>query len=117
VGSVVVGLQDREILLAEMEVARLATVKGEEKREIRVVGVEHVERTQVEDVVAGNHCQKGVQKIVFFFIELGIVDAENFIEVCACLVHLGPVQVVNHDGEGKLAKVIPVQLDLLDAFA
>ena len=112
----VIGFKDREILLPEMRIARLATVKGEEKREIRVVGVEQIQGTQVVDVVAGNRREKSIQQVVFFFIELGIVDAEYLIEFGACPVHLGHVEVVNHDGQGKLAKVIPVQLDLLDAF-
>ena len=117
VRRVVIGLQDREIFLAQMGVAGLATVKGEEKREIRVVGVEQIQGTQVEDVVAGNRREKGVQQVVFFLIELGIMDAEDFVEVGARTVHLGHIQVINHDGQGKLAKVIPVQLDFLDAFA
>jgi hypothetical protein len=105
---VVVRLKDSEILLPEMEVARLATVKGEEKREIRIVGVEQIQGTQVEDVVAGNRRKKGVQKVVFFFIELGIVNAENFIEVGARPVYLSHVEVVNHDSQRELTKVIPV---------
>ena len=117
VRGVVVGLKDREILLPEMAVARLATVKGEEKREIRIVGVEQIQGTQVEDVVAGNRREKGVQKVVFFFVELGIVDAEHFVEVGARPIHLGQVEVVNNDGQRKLTEVIPVQLNLLDAFA
>src|SRR5229473_8327248 len=100
-----------------MGVARLATVKGKEKREIRIVGVEQIQGTQVEDVIAGNRREKRVQEVVFFFIELGIVDAEHLIEVGAGTIHLGYVEVVDHDGEGKLAKVVPVQLNLLDAFA
>src|SRR5580658_2393101 len=100
-----------------MEVARLATVKGEEKREIRVVRVEQIQGTQVEDVVAGNRREKGVQEIIFFLVELGIVDAENFVEVGARPVHFGQVEVVNNNGQRKVAKVIPVQLNLLDPFA
>jgi hypothetical protein len=91
-----------------MLIARLATVEGKEKREIGVVGVEQVNGTQVEIVVAWNRCEKGVQEVVFFFIKLGIVDAEDFIEIGAGAVHLGYVEVVNHDGEGELAKVVPV---------
>ena len=102
-----VGLKDRKIFLPEMRISRLATVKGEEKREICIVGVEQIQGTQVEDVVAGNRREKGVQKVVFFFIELGIVDAEHFIKIGAGAVHLGHFEVVNHDGEGKLAKVVP----------
>src|ERR1700733_5628205 len=99
-----------------MAIPRLATVKGEQKREIRIIGVEQVQGTQVEDMVAGNRREKCVQKIVFLFVELGIVNAENFIEVGTCPVYLGHVEVVNHDGQKELAKVIPVQLDLLAAF-
>jgi hypothetical protein len=93
-----------------MSVPRLATVKGEEKREIRIVGVQQIQGTQVEDVVAGNRREKGIQKIVFFFIELGVVDAENFVEVGTRPIHLGQVEVVNHNGEGKLAEVISMEL-------
>jgi hypothetical protein len=42
VRRVVVRLQDGEILLPEVGIARLATVKGEEEGKIRVVGVENV---------------------------------------------------------------------------
>ncbi len=45
------------------------------------------------------------------------MDAEHLIEVGAGTIYLGHVEVVDHDGEGKLAKVVPVQLNLLDAFA
>ena len=45
------------------------------------------------------------------------MDAEHLIEVGARSVHFPQVEVVNHDGKGKLAKVIPVELDLLNAFA
>src|SRR5208282_1479613 len=98
VGGVVVGLKDREILLPEMGIARLATVKGEEKREIRIVGVQQIQGTQVVSVVAGNRREKSIQQVVFFFIELGIVNAEHLIEVGGCSVDLGHVEVVNHDG-------------------
>ena len=108
VGGVVVGLKNREIFLPEMAIPRLATVKGEEEREIRIIGVEQIQGTQVEDVVARNRREKSVQEVVFFFIELGVMDAENFIEVGACPVHLGHVEVVNHDGQRELTKVIPV---------
>jgi hypothetical protein len=104
----VVGLQNCEIFLPEMAIPRLATVKGEEEREIRIVGVEQIQGTQVEDVVAGNRREKGVQKVVFFFIELGIVDTENLVEVGARPVYFGHVEVVNHDSQRELTKVIPV---------
>src|ERR1700756_4927036 len=116
VRGVVVGLQDREILLPEMAVSRLATVKGEKKREIRVVGVEQVQGTQVVSVVAGNRSEEGVQQVVSFLVKLGIVNAEHFVELGARPVDLGEVEVVDHDRERKPAEVIPVQLDFLDTF-
>jgi hypothetical protein len=41
----VVGLKDRKIFLPEMLVVRLAPMKGEEKREVRIVGVEQIQGT------------------------------------------------------------------------
>src|SRR5882762_508357 len=58
VRGVVVGLEDREIFLPEMLIARLATVKGEQKREIRIVGVEQIQVTEIKDVVAGDCREK-----------------------------------------------------------
>ena len=97
----VVRLKDSEILLPEMEVARLATVEGEEERKIRVIGVQQIQGTQVEDVVAGNRREKSVQEVVFFFIELGVMDAENFIEVGARPVHFGDIKVIDDYSERK----------------
>ncbi len=84
----VVGLEDRKIFLPEMRIARLATVKGEEKREIRIVGVKQIQGAQVVSVVAGNRRKKSIQQVVFFFIELSIVDTEDLIEVGACPITL-----------------------------
>ena len=39
----------------------------EEKREIRVVGIEQVQRTQVEDVIAGDRRKKCVEQVVFSY--------------------------------------------------
>jgi hypothetical protein len=114
---VVVGLQDREIFLPEMLIARLATVKREEKREIRIVGVEQVQGTQIECMVAGNRREKCVQKVVFFLVKLGVVDAKDFVKIGTCPVYLCQVKIVDHDGQRKLAEVVSVQLDLLDSLA
>ena len=89
-----------------MLIARFATVQGEEEREIRVVGVEQIQGAQIENVVTRNGGEKGIQQVVFFFIKLGVVHAEDFVEIGARPFHLGHVQVVNHDGERELTKVI-----------
>src|SRR5205823_3183416 len=111
VRCVVVSFKDGEILLPKMRIARLATVKSEEKRKIRVVGIEQIERTQVEDVIPRYCREECVEEIVFFFVELGVMDAEDFVEISTCAVHLRQIQVINHDGQRKVAEVIPMQLD------
>ena len=52
VGRVVIRLKNGEILLPEMPVARLATVEGEEKREVGVVRIEQVQVAEIESVVS-----------------------------------------------------------------
>src|SRR5947199_944555 len=116
VRRVVVCFEDRQIFLMEMPVVRLATVESEEKGIIRVIGIEKIQGTQVKSVISGNCREKCVQEIVFLFVELGIVNTENLIELGACPVHLRRVQIIDDDGEGKLAEIAPLELDLLDAL-
>jgi hypothetical protein len=117
VRRVVVRLEDRQIFLTKMPVLRLATVESEEKGIIRVIGIEKIQRTKVKRVIAGDCREKCVQEIVFLFVELGIVNTEDLIELGACPVHLRRVQVIDDDGEGKLAEIVPLELDLLDALS
>jgi hypothetical protein len=116
VRRVVVRFEDRQIFLTEMPVLRLATVESEEKGIIRVIGIEKIQRTEVKSVISGNCREKCVQEIVFLFVELGIVNTEDLIELGACPVHLRRVQVIDDDGEGKLAEIVPFELDLLNAL-
>src|SRR6266849_8420156 len=117
VRRVVVCFEDRQILLTQMAILTLATVKGEEKRIIGVVGIEKIKRPEVKSVIAGNCREKCVQEIVFLLVKLSVVNTEDLIELGACPVHLRRVQVINDDGQGKLAEIVPLELDLLDAFA
>src|SRR5260370_41693940 len=111
-----VRFENCQILLTKMAIVTLATVKGEEKRIIRIIGIEKIQRPEVKRVVAGNCREKCVEKVVFLLVELGIVNAEDLIKLSACAVHLRWVQVVDDDREGKLAEIVALQLDLLDAF-
>ncbi len=45
------------------------------------------------------------------------MDTEDFVEFRRGPVDRSQVQVINNRGERELTKIIPVQLDLLDAFA
>jgi len=56
-----VRFENRQILLTEVAVLTLATVKGEEKRIIGVVGVEKIKRPEVKSVIAGNCRQKCIE--------------------------------------------------------
>jgi hypothetical protein len=116
VRCVVVRFENRQIFLTEMPVPRLATVESEEKGIIRVIGIEKIQRTEVKSIIARNRGEKCVQQIVFLFVELAIVNAEDLIELGACPVHLRWVQIIDDDGEGKLPEIVPFELDLLDAF-
>jgi hypothetical protein len=116
VRRVVVRFENRQILLPEMPVLRLATVESEEKGIIRVIGIEKILRPEVKGVVAGNCREKCIEEVVFLFVKLGIVNAEHFVKFGACAVHLCRVQVIDDDGERKLAEIVPVELDLLDAL-
>ena len=82
-----------------MLIARFTTVEGKEERKVGVVRVEQVEVAKVEDVIAGNSREKCVQQVVFLFVELRVVNAEDFVELGARPVHFGKVEVIDNDGE------------------
>ena len=92
-------------------------MQREQKRIVGIVRVEQVERTEIEGVVAGDGGEKCVQEVVFFFIELGIVNTEDFVKIRARAIDFRQIQVVDDDGQREFAKIISVQLDLLDSFA
>lgn len=95
----VIRLKNREIFLPEVPVARLATVEGKEERKVGVVRVEQVEVAKVEDVIAGNRREECVQQVIFLFVKLRIVNAEDLVKLRTRPVHFGGVEVVDDDGE------------------
>src|ERR1700733_1942642 len=114
---VVAGFEDRQILLPEMGVVCFPTREREQKRVIGVVGVEQVQGSQVPGVVAGNRGEEGVQQVVALVVQLGVMDAEYFVELGGGALHSGGVQVVDDDRKRKLPEVVAVKFDLLNAFA
>lgn len=98
VRSSVIGLQDRQILLLEMTVELMASVQGEEERVVRIVGIEDEHLPEVEGVVARHGREISVEEVVLLFVELGILDAEGFVEVGARILDSRKVQVIDHDG-------------------
>src|SRR5215469_3690630 len=99
-----------------MAVLRLAAVEAKEKGIIRVIRVQEIEGAKIPGVIAGNGREKCVQKVVFLFVQLRVVDAKDLVELGTGAVHFSEVRIVNHDAERKLAEVIPYELDLLDAL-
>src|SRR5882762_9175967 len=110
-----VGFENREIFLTEMTVLVFATVQGEQKRIIRIIRVEEKHITEVEDVIAGNSSEERIQKVVFLFVQLRVVNAEHLVELSACPFHFRQVEVVYNDGQREIAEVIAFKFDLLDA--
>src|SRR5882672_8755621 len=108
--------KDRKVFLVEMVVLVLAIVQSEQKRIIRIIRVEDIHITEVEDVVAWNGSEERIQKVVFLFIQLCVVNAEHLIELGACPFHFCQFEVVNNDGQREVTEVIPLKLDLLDAL-
>src|ERR1700687_4603461 len=99
VGRVMVRFEDREIFLTEMVFLLFATVQGEQKRIIRVIGVEEVNGAEVEGVVAGEGREKRIQKIVLLLVQLCIVNAEYLVELGACSIHFRQVEVIDNNRE------------------
>src|SRR5260370_35909279 len=114
VRRVVVRFKNREIFLTKMPVLKLATVESEEKGIIRIIGIEKIQGAEVKSVIAGNCRKKCIEKVGFLFVELGIVNTEDLIELGACAVHLRRGPTLDNDGEGKLAALDPLELDFLD---
>lgn len=50
-------------------------------------------------MIARDRGEKRIEKVVFFLVELRVMDAEHFVEFSARAVHLGGVKVVNDDGK------------------
>jgi hypothetical protein len=84
VRRVVVRFKNREIFLTEMPVLKLATVESEEKGIIRIIGIEKIQGAEVKSVIAGNCREKCIKEIGFLFVELGVVNTEDLMELGAC---------------------------------
>ena len=112
----VIRFENGEILLTEMRVPRLATVKGKEKRVIGVVGVQKIEGAKVKVVIAWNSGKERVEKVVFLFVELGVENTEDLVELGASAVHLRQIGVIDNDSERILAEIVVLEFDLLDAL-
>src|SRR5262245_10103972 len=111
-----VGFEHGEVFLPQVGVPRLTGVQREEKRQVRVVGIQQIEVAKIECVVSGNGRQKRVQQVVALFIELRVMDTENLIELGCGPVDTGQIAVVNNDGQGELPEIVSVKLNFLDSL-
>src|ERR1700736_2133758 len=107
----------REIFLTEIRVAGFAGIKGKEEGEIRVVGIQQVEIAKVKSVISWNRGEEGVEQVKPFVVKLGVMYAENFVELCGGAFDGCKIAVVQDDTQGKLAEVVAVKFNLLKAFA
>src|SRR5437667_9832734 len=95
VRRIVVGFENCEIFLPQVPILRLATVEGEKKREVGIVGVEEIHRTEVESGAAGDRRQECVKEIVFLFVELRVMNTEDLVEVGTSGVHFRGAEVID----------------------
>jgi len=59
-------------------------------------------------VVARDRSQERVQQVVAFIEELGVVNAEDFVELGCRAFNGGKVAVVDDDGEREETKIVAV---------
>src|ERR1700722_3558221 len=100
-----------------MRVARFAGVQCKKKGKVCVVGVQQIQVAKVEGLISWDCGEKRVEQVKPFVVKLGIVDTENFVEVRGGTFDRSKIAVVQDDTQGKLAKVVAVEFDFLDALA
>ena len=64
-------------------------MESKQERVVRMVGIRDVESPQVESGTAGHSGQVGIQEVVALFVQLGVTDAEYFVELRASGFDLG----------------------------
>ena len=82
-----------------------------------MVGVGDVESPQIEGGVARHGGQIGIQQVVALLVQLGVVDAEYFVELRTSGFDLRQVEVIDHHGQRKLSEVIAIDLHFLQRLA
>src|SRR5229473_5505527 len=113
----VIGFEHRQILLVQMTVDLVSRVQGKEQGVVGVVRVEDEHGAEIEGVVAGNGGQIRVEQVVFFFVELGVVNVEGFVKIGARRFYFRQVLVVDHDGQGVAPKVVSLDFKFLERLS
>src|SRR5712691_13433907 len=104
--------ENGQVLLPQMTVFDLAGVLREEKRQVRVVRVQQPHVPEVVGVIAGHCGKEGVQQVVAFLDQHGVVRAEHSEALGGAAPELGAVEVIKNDRERKLAKVVAAYFEL-----
>ena len=92
-------------------------MEGEQERIIRVIRVEQIHGSQIESGAARHRRKECVKQVVFLFVKLRVMRAEDFVEFGASGFDLRRIEVVDDNAERKMAEVIPLDFKLLDALA
>src|SRR5580700_5331827 len=108
--------ENRQVFATKLRVANIPGMQREEKREIGIVGIQKIEIAKIKGVVPGDRCEKRIQQVVAFVIELRIVNAKYFVKLSRGAFDGREVLVVEDDGQRKLPVIIAMQLDLLNPF-
>jgi hypothetical protein len=67
-------------------------------------------------VVPGYGGEKAVEQVKAFIVELGVMHAENFVELRGGAFYGREIRVVQDDTQGKLSEVVAVDFDFFDAL-
>ena len=106
----VLGLEERQVLVAQVRVPGLALREREDEGEVGGVAVREEEPPQVVGVAPGERRVVGVQGVVGLLEDGSVVGGEGLVDLGDRPVDAPPVAVVDDGREGVLAEVGPVHL-------
>ena len=106
------GLEDRQVLVAEMLVARLALRHRPQRRQVgRDRGAE-VRVAQLPPVVAGSHGKPRVQAVVGLAVKAGVSGRCDPQQFRSHRFYMGPLAAAQHHAQAVLAKRHAIDLEL-----
>ena len=73
--SGVVGFENGEVFAVQVIIPLASLVNREQKRQIGVVGIQHLLFAEIEGIIAGHGREEGIQEVVALFIEQRIDEA------------------------------------------
>jgi hypothetical protein len=108
VGRGIVRFKRGQVLGAKMRVGLLAGQDREQKREVRVVGIEQVESAQVLHIVAGDCGEIGIKLVVRLQEQVAVRIREYARKFPNMLVDLALLPTIGHNGQREIPQRLPI---------